>query len=231
MSEPYDPVRRFNDRALVYDSDVINVIPGYSDLHRESARILKDAVDQDAHILVCGSGTGYEAVSYALMNPGWTVTGFDPAENMVDVAREKALSEGVYNRVKIIHGTVQDLPIVQYDGAVSLLVKHFISYDDKPSYLENISKRLKPGAPFLTADITGKRGEDELEENLKEWERFQMERREDKEEIVKSIERVRIDLPILTEEETVKLLEDAGFKNVRRFWHRMMIRGFVAEKS
>lgn len=231
MNEPYDPVRRFNDRALVYDTDVINVIPGYAELHKESAAILKSALGQEAHILVCGSGTGYEAVSYALDNPGWKVTGFDPAENMVDVAREKALANGVYDRVRIIHGAAEDLPEDTFDGAASLLVMHFISYGDKPSYLENISKRLNPGAPFITADITGKRGEDELEQNLTAWEQFQMERRDDKEEIVKSIERVRIDLPILTEEETVGLLEKSGFKNARRFWHRMMIKGFAAEKD
>ena len=38
-------------------------------------------------------------------------------------------------------------------------------------------------------------------------------------------------MPILTEEETVSLLENAGLKNVRRFWHRMMIKGFTAEKA
>ena len=231
MPEPYDPVRRFNDRALVYDSDVVNVIPGYAELHGESARILMDAIGPKAHILVCGSGTGYEAISYALQNPGWTVTGFDPAKNMVDVAREKASVEGVSGRVHFIHGTAEDLPLEEFDAATSILVKHFIAYEDKPSFLKNISKRLKPGGLFITADITGKRGEEELEQNLKEWELFQMKRRDDKEEIVKSIERVRIDLPILTQEETVSLLEKAGLTNVRLFWHRMMIRGFVAEKA
>lgn len=231
MAEPYDPVRRFNDRAQIYDSDVINVIPGYTELHKESGNLLRDALGTRAKVLVCGSGTGHEAVSYALQNPGWEITGFDPAPQMVQVASEKAKAEGVENRVRFILGTAKDLPLDEFDGATSILVKHFISYDDKPSFLENISKRLEPGAVFITVDITGRRGDPELEANLEEWERFQRERRDDPEEIVKSIERVRIDLPILTEDQTAALLLESGFKNVRRFWHRMMIKGFVAEKG
>lgn len=231
MSEQFDPVRRFNDRAAVYDSDVVNVIPGYAELHTESARLLGDALGSEAHILVCGSGTGREVVSYAIENPGWRITGFDPSEKMVGVAAEKARAEGVSGRVRFIHGTAEDVHDERFDAATSILVKHFIPYGDKPLFLENISKRLKQGGLFLTIDITGKRGEEELEDNLKSWQQFQMERRDDPEEVVKSIDRVRIDMPILTEEETVSLLEESGFKKVRRFWHRMMIKGFTAEKA
>ena len=119
--------------------------------------LLRDAVGSEAHILVSGSGTGHEAVFYALENPGWNITGFDPSEKMVQVAAKKARAEGVSDRVRFIQGTAENIPNETFDAATSILVKHFIAYEDKPSFLENIAKRLKPGALFITVDITGKK--------------------------------------------------------------------------
>ena len=201
------------------------------ELHRECSHLLKKSVSREAKVLVAGSGTGKEAVTYALENPGWRVTGFDPAENMVAAAKEKALQAGVEDRVSFIHGGAEDAPQESFDAATSILVKHFVPYDEKRSYLTNIARRLKPGAPFITADITGQRNEPGFKEHLLAWEEFQKEGRDDPEEIEKTIERVRLNLPILSEEETVSLLEETGFTNVRPFWERLMIKGFVAEKD
>jgi tRNA (cmo5U34)-methyltransferase len=231
MSEPFDPVRRFNERAQVYDSEVVKIIPGYGALHSATLHILSTSLPEIANLLVCGAGTGNEAISYAHENPGWQVTGFDIAEQMVITAKAKVKTGRLEDRVRIIHGSVEDVPLESFDAATSLLVKHFIPYEDKPTYLSNIAMRLKPGAKLITADITGHRDDEEFKEHMLAWEAFQKTHRDDVEEIEKTIDRVRRNLPILTESETISMLEQAGFTNVRLFWKNMMIQGYVAEKA
>ncbi len=231
MPEPFDPIRRFNDRAQVYDSEVVNIIPGYEALHSTAGHILRTSLPEVADILVCGSGTGNEAISYASEHPGWKITGFDPSEQMVLVAKAKAAYVGLEERIRIIHGSVEDVPSESFDAATSILVKHFIPYDDKASYLRNIAKRLKPGAKLLTADITGYRDDEMFKGFMLAWESFQKTHRdEDEEEIEKTLDRVRRNLPILTEARTISMLEDAGFKKIRLFWKNLMINGYIAEK-
>jgi len=150
---------------------------------------------------------------------------------MALVAIAKVEAAGLEDRVRIIYGSIEDVPPGPYDAATSLLVKHFIPYEDKASYLSNIEERLKPGAKLLTADITGKRDDEEFKEYMLAWESFQKTYRdEEEEEIEKTIDRVRQNLPILSGAETVSMLEQAGFKNVRLFWKNLMINGYVAEK-
>lgn len=231
MSEKFDPVRRFNDRAPVYDNEVVKTIPGYAALHQTAGSILSSLLPERARVLVCGSGTGYEALSYARDNPGWSITGFDPAIEMIRVAQEKARSNALGERVSFIHGSVSDLPEDQFDGATSMLVKHFIPYEEKLSYVSNIAKRLKPGGVFLTVDITGHRDDEDFKRDLEVWEKFQRAHRDDVEEIEKTIDRVRLDMPILRGPETVSLLEENGFKNVRLFWKNLIFNGYIAERA
>ena len=231
MSEPFDPVRRFNDRAPVYDGEVGTIIPGYASLHDAARHILRVSLPEAAYVLVCGAGTGNEAVAYASENQGWRITGFDIAEEMVKTANAKVKAAGLQRRVEIIHGGAEDVLQESFDAATSILVTHFIPYDEKAAYLSDISLRLKPEAKFLTADITGARDTAEFMEHLLAWESFQRSCRGDEEEIQKTIGRVRENLPILTEDETISLLQDSGFKNVRLFWKNLMINGYIAEKS
>ena len=231
MSEAFDPVRRFNERAQVYDSEVEKIIPGYGALHSAALHILSTSLPEIANLLVCGSGTGNEALAYALSNPGWKITGFDVSEQMALVSRAKIEAAGLKDRIRIIHGSIEDVPPEPYDAATSLLVKHFIPYEGKAQYLSNIEKRLKPGAKLLTADITGRRDDEEFKAHMRAWESFQKAHRDDPEEIEKTIDRVRQNLPILSGAETVSILEQAGFTNVRLFWKNLMIQGYTAEKN
>lgn len=231
MSEPFDPVRRFNDRAPVYDSEIETIIPGYTSLHDATLHILKASLPEAAYVLVCGAGTGNEAVAYAEGNPGWRITGFDIAEEMVNTGMAKIERMELGGRVEIVHGGIEDVLRESFDAATSLLVTHFIPYEKKSTYLNDIYLRLKPGAKLLTADITGARDSAEFMEHLLAWESFQLSGRGDAEEVRKTIGRVRDNLPILTEDETISLLRDSGFKNVRLFWKNLMINGYIAEKS
>ncbi|MGB3727911.1 MAG: class I SAM-dependent methyltransferase, partial [Thermodesulfobacteriota bacterium] len=143
MTETYDPEKRFNERAQIYDDEIERIIPGYRALHDISHHILKSSLPQEAYVLVGGSGTGKEAIGYAVENPGWKITGFDIAEEMVKKASSKIEQSGLENRIEIIHGGVGDILQENFDGAPSLLVAHFIPTEEKEKFTKEISSRLK----------------------------------------------------------------------------------------
>jgi len=230
MTKPYDPEKRFNDRAPVYDEEIEKIIPGYRALHDISHHILKSALPKGACVLIAGAGTGKEAIEYALENPGWKITGFDIAEEMVKTASLKIKQDGLGGRIELVHGGISDIMQEDFDGATSLLVMHFIPKEEKSKYLREICFRLKPGAKFILADVGGERNSPEFEEFLSAWESFQLQTRE-KKDVDEMLEHVRGNLNFITHDETISLLEDSGFRNIRHFWKSLLINGFAMEKA
>ncbi len=126
MTEQYDPEKRFNERASLYDDEIEKIIPGYRALHDMAHHILKSRLPEKAYLLIAGAGTGKEAIEYAIENPGWKITGFDIAEQMVKTASSKIEENGLCSRIELIHGGIGDIMQESFDGATSLLVMHFI---------------------------------------------------------------------------------------------------------
>ena len=230
MTEPYDPEKRFNERARVYDEEIEKIIPGYRALHDMSHHILKSMLPKDAHLLIAGAGTGKEAIEYATENPGWKVTGFDIAEEMVKTASSKIEQSGLGSRIELIHGGIEEIMQESFDGATSLLVMHFIPKEEKERYLKEICFRLKHGAKFILADVGGDRNSPEFEEFLSAWESFQLQTR-DKKDVDEMLGHVRGNLNFITHDETISLLKSTGFRNIRHFWKSLLINGFVMEKG
>ncbi|MGB3364667.1 MAG: class I SAM-dependent methyltransferase [Thermodesulfobacteriota bacterium] len=230
MTETYDPEKRFNERAQIYDDEIERIIPGYRALHDISHHILKSSLPQEAYVLVGGSGTGKEAIGYAVENPGWKITGFDIAEEMVKKASSKIEQSGLENRIEIIHGGVGDILQEDFDGATSLLVAHFIPKEEKEKFIKEIAFRLKPGAKFIIADVCNDRDSGKFEDFLSVWESFQLQTRE-KKEVEEMFKHVRQNLNYITVEETITLLSSCGFTKIHHFWKSLLINGFVMKKS
>lgn len=230
MNETFDPEKRFNERAKVYDDEIANIIPGYRALHDISHHILKSALPEDAYVLIGGSGTGKEAIGYALENPGWKIVGFDIAEQMVNRATSKVTEHGLESRIALVHGGIGDVLQENFDGATSLLVSHFIPKEEKADFLRDIYSRLKSGGKFIIADICEDKNQDRYEEFLSVWKSFQLQTRDQK-DVEEMFNHVRNDLNYITSKETVSLLESTGFKNINHFWKSLLINGFVMEKA
>jgi len=230
MTETYDPEKRFNKRASVYDDEIENIIPGYKALHDISHHILKSSLPQDSYVLVGGSGTGKESIGYALENPGWTITGFDIAEEMVKRAYSKVEQFGLSGRIELVHGGISDILQEDFDGATSLLVAHFIPIQEKKEFFKEIAFRLKPGGKFIIADVCDDKNTQKYEDFLTAWESFQLKNR-DKEDVDEMLTHVRENLNYITVEETIDLLKSTGFTNIRHFWKSLLINGFSMEKG
>jgi tRNA (cmo5U34)-methyltransferase len=133
-----------------------NVMPGVDALYHCIRAICDAKLEQDARILIVGAGGGREIEALAASPHQYRLTGIDPSDAMLDVARKYVASAESNERVELIEGLTADLPdTVRFDAATSILVMHFLPDDgSKESYLTEIRKRLKPGATYLHADTT-----------------------------------------------------------------------------
>lgn len=230
MAEQYDAEKRFNERARIYDDEIERIIPGYRALHDISHHILKSSLPKDAYVLVGGSGTGKESIGYALENPGWKITGFDIAEEMIKTASSKIEQNELSHRIELVHGGISDILQEGFDGATSLLVAHFIPKKEKEEFYKEIALRLKTGAKFIIADVCDDKDSGKYEEFVSAWESFQLQTR-DKKEVDEMFSHVRENLNYITVEETIRLLESTGFRNIHHFWKSLLINGFIMEKG
>ncbi len=224
----YDTVKRFNERATKYDSDIETIIPGYSNLHQLISYILKNRLSKRARILIAGTGTSREAVTLASENKGWKIVAFDSAEEMIKVSSEKIKKLKLGEQINLVHGTVDCVENIKFNAATSVLVMHFIK--NKKSFLNEIYKRLKPGGCFILVDICGNKRSGEFNELLSYWVDFQKDNRKDRENIRQTVKHIKNDLRIISEKRTLTLLKDTGFKNTRHFFKSLLINGYISEK-
>ncbi|MFT4086869.1 MAG: class I SAM-dependent methyltransferase [Gordonia sp. (in: high G+C Gram-positive bacteria)] len=140
--------------ALGYDARITTLVPGYAELHEMTGAVLRARVGERARILVVGAGTGTETLAFARSNPQWQLVGVDPSPDMLAVARRRAAAESLTN-VEFVDGFTGDLePAERFDGAVALLVMHFVAGDGgKRAFLADVAGRLRPGAPLLLCDL------------------------------------------------------------------------------
>jgi len=230
MQDKFDPVKRFNERASVYDEDICKIIPGYDALHSNTLHLLETSLGEDAFLLVAGVGTGNETIAAALRNPGWRVTGFDVAENMIKAATAKIEKHGIGSRVELIQGVLDDVLQESFDAATALLVMHFIPYADKLSFLKGINLRLKSGGMLVSADFTCDRESYEFETFTRAWEEYML-TTTDKKDVDERLWHTRNDLDILSHQETLEHLRRSGFTNTRLFWKSLIFSAYISEKE
>jgi len=109
-------------------------------------RLVADArLRSGLRVLDLGSGTGYPALLGAqTVGPGGSVTGIDLAEQMLEVARRKAISLGLSN-VAFRTGDVTALPFDanSFDAVTSRFCLMFLP--EIPKAAAEIARVLKPG--------------------------------------------------------------------------------------
>ncbi len=88
---------------------------------------------------------------------------------MLDMARTVA-GPAAGDRLTLIEGTVLDAPLGPFDAATCILVLHVIPDDGtKARTLENVHRRLKPGAPFVLVDQCIDRSAPDFEQRVERY--------------------------------------------------------------
>jgi len=202
------------------------LVPGFADLHSMTTILLAERVPEDASVLVLGAGGGLELKTFAQVHRGWTFDGVDPAAEMLRLAKHTL--GPLASRVRLHQGYVDDAPEGPFDAATCLLTLHFVALEERRRTVIEIRRRLKPGAPFVTAHFSFPQGEGERERWLSRYAAFAVASGVEPDKIEKARATIEAELHILTPEQDETILREAGFSNVSLFYTGFAFRGWVA---
>lgn len=220
----------FDDRAPSYDEDIVRIIPGYEALHAMTLAHLQHALPDEAHVLVAGAGTGTELVYFSQACPTWQFTGVDPSAGMLDVADQRLIDQGTRAQVTLHASYVSDLDAdIRFDAATLLLVMHFLPDDGtKAALLQSIAARLKPGAPFLLADLTADKNAPDLMDRFGVWGRYEVLKGLSPETAVEHMQRASKRIQYVPESRMGELFSEAGFSTPELYYKGLLFSGWIA---
>ena len=201
-------------------------VPGFADLHRMTTILLAEGAPSDARVLVLGAGGGLELKALAQAHPGWTFDGVDPAAEMLKLA-ERTLGPFA-SRVSLHQGYIDDAPQGPFDAATCLLTLHFLAPEERRRTASEIHRRLKRGAPFVSAHSSFPQGGGERARWLSRYAAFAVASGADPDKTESARAAVAAHLNILTPEQDEAILREAGFSNVSLFYAGFTWRGWVA---
>ncbi len=141
--------RFFTGTGPSYDRVVVVCTCGL-DRYWKKEMLAKIPADS-TRILDQGCGTGILTLEIARAFPGCQVTGVELREEYLELAREKARSEGIRN-IDFILGRAEDVvPEDEYDCIIS---SYLAKYADLDILIANGGKMLRPGGLVIMHDFT-----------------------------------------------------------------------------
>ncbi|MGO4395906.1 class I SAM-dependent methyltransferase [Variovorax sp. M-6] len=220
----------FSDPAAVstYAEKTARIVPGLRDLHRMAGVLLAERAPADARILVLGAGGGLESKAFAEMQPGWHFDGVDPSAEMLELAR--MVLGSLAPRVRLHEGYIESAPMGAFDGAACLLTLHFLPPVERLQTLKQVLMRLKPGAPLVVAHHSFPSEDPVRDRWLARNAAFAAASGVPVAQAEGSITAIKERLPVLSPQQDVDLLRDAGFTDIDLFYCAFTFKGWVARK-
>lgn len=205
-------------------------IPGRDAIFLIVRALFENKIAERAKILVVGAGGGEEILSLGRPNPNWQFVGVDLSEDMLKLAKTRFAQEDLPNKFELHQLDVRSLDEKDFDAATCILTLHFVADDgSKLAMLQSIRERLKPEALFFLIDGAGEIGNSHFQESIVAWKRHAQNNGMPVEMLDKMVENA-LNLPLVTEEREVELLQEAGFTNVRKVFHGLHIHGWLSER-
>lgn len=202
-----------------YEQTVNQVNVGYDLVLTITECFLRALRQPELDLLVVGAGGGAEVERFLPGNRGWRLTGVDPSRDMLALARAKVERLGLNERATLIQGHVKDLPAeARFGAATCLFVLHFLPDNAKLALLQEIAARLRPDAPLLL--VAGSRPDlGELSGDfLSAWQEYGALMGMPAERMAETIEGIVSQPGRTTEEDYGRLLREAGFTRVARYF-------------
>lgn len=226
---PFDFEKNTDLRVTDYDIAARQSIAGYDALLSMVTALFQNHLIDDAHILVVGAGGGNEISALGQAHPTWQFTGVDPSKKMLAVAQAKVESLGLVNRVTLHNRVVQELPLHPFNAATSLLVMHFLPDDGtKLDYLKVIAARLQSGSPFVLVDGQGDKQSEVFKRLVDGWQKRAQMAGMESQRLAELVNGMWQHSHCIPEERTLVLLEQAGFREVTRFYTAFIVTGWLA---
>lgn len=219
-------------KAAHYEDLARKAVFGYDQLFIMALSLLVEKQNEFANVLVVGCGTGMELRTFGVHMPNWQLTGIDPSEEMIKISKANIDDQGLSDRVILHHGFIESLPEAEeFDAATLIFVLRFIPDDRRKLMLfQNIAKRLRSGAKLIIIDQYGDPGIECFQNTLKAWRNF-MKLGGIPTELVNKIMVQAIEQNFVTERDLQRLLINAGFEKINRFYNSFMHGGWVVQKK
>ncbi|MFZ4453541.1 class I SAM-dependent methyltransferase [Salibacterium aidingense] len=224
-----------SEAARAYEENTRISLPSYDSLFSMVQSYFRAHLgEKEASLLVAGAGGGNELAAWGPSNPPWTFTGVDPSEDMLKTAEEKTRQLDIENRVRLLQGTVDDVPLQNppFDAASCILVLHFIQDEqEKQNLLTSIRCRLKPEAPFVLVSANGDPDSAELHNRLNVWKSFWLDAGHDAEHLDEMITKLKKHVSFRTDAQIEQLLTEAGFTNISKFYSTGIMAGWMCHAT
>ncbi|GHH57809.1 methyltransferase [[Pseudomonas] boreopolis] len=214
------------DAVARYAEGPTRQVPGLDALHRMTTLLLAERVPDDGHVLVLGAGGGLELKAFAQARPGWRLLGVDPSAEMLQLAR--ATLGPLAGHAELLEGHIDDAPHDLFDGATCLLTLHFLPAEQRLHTLVELKRRLKPGAPLVVAHHSFPQSGPDKTRWLERYAAFAVASGIPASNASAAIEAMGARLPLLSPEQEVALLQQAGFRDVELFYAGFTFKGWVA---
>ncbi|MEP7133936.1 MAG: class I SAM-dependent methyltransferase [Chloroflexota bacterium] len=223
--------KRFEDAAK-YDGMMAKVFPGYEQLPLVILSFLRTRIGRTAHLLDVGCGTGATLAAFATHQTEWSFIGVDPAEPMLEIARNKISAMGMEKRVTFFNGTIDALPDEpKFDASTCILVEHLQPDNGaKLRLLEGIQCRMVSGGWFVLFGLHGNLGKQKAQNALEAWLEFVTLRGLPETARDNVRHRATVEDSLIPEERIVELLQEAGFVNIERVYQLQLLGGWLAQK-
>jgi tRNA (cmo5U34)-methyltransferase len=219
--------------AAAYDERIRKTFPFYETTHAAINAVLRVCCGPESELLIVGAGTGAEILELGKASPGWHFQGVDPAQPMLDLAKNKIAAAGLTNRVSLFKGFIENLPSNRlFDGATAAMLMHFLPDDGaKLKLLRGIASHLKPSAPLVVMDAYGELNALQSQFLLQAWKHQQHLAGVKWEQVEDGMKERMKSIHFVSSERIEQLLADAGFHRIQRFFQNFMLGGWIAFKD
>lgn len=211
-----------------YADSAARMVPGMRDIPKMAGTLLAERAPADARILVLGAGGGLELKTFAEMQPGWRFDGVDPSVDMLDLARTTL--GPLASRARLHEGYIDSAPVGPFDGATCLLTLHFLPRNERLATLKAIQLRLKAGAPLVVVHHSFPNEGPDQDKWLGRSTAFAVASGMPAVQTQARMSSLKALLPVLTPQQDIELLDQAGFDGIELFYSAFTFKGWVAYK-
>ncbi|KHL95939.1 hypothetical protein QW71_10110 [Paenibacillus sp. IHB B 3415] len=218
-----------------YVQNISRKIPGYQLQYDLMDTLITALLNkrENPELLIVGAGGGQEILSLGRKHPDWIFSGLDTSQGMLLAAEQRLGAAGLMDRVRLHHTEISSWNCSrQYDAATCMLVLHFVKgFENKLALLRSIAGRLKPGAPLCLSAINGEPASPAWRIQMAGWRLHMLGNGIEPDQWQTFEQSFGVTSHPLPAEEIERLLEEAGFTGVSRFFGSYLIDGWVAVKA
>lgn len=202
--------------------------PGHAGMLQMIGVLLGETMPEDGEVLVVGAGGGLEIRYLAGVEPHCRFVGVDPAPAMLDLARAVA-GPAAGDRMTLIEGTVRDAPPGPFDAATCILVLGLIPDDgSKLALLQEVHRRLRPGASFVLVDQCIDLTAPDAPRRLERYATYALRSGVAAGTVAAAKAAIGASTGMVPDRRNVELLGQAGFRGTELFYAGMAWRGWIA---